>query len=232
MNNKISCEIIKDLLPLYADEICSEQSCQLVEKHIAECKSCSQELEDYRYNTGIPAINEKEAVKSFSKKLRKKTVKKVVLSVIVCLCVVFGCAYALFVPEYVVPYSEDLLRANIPVDKGIDVWVNLDNYCYVQTWDLRDDDGMTDIYLTVMQNNFTKIFDDSDKSDHLWRIGNSNECAICFQGERPNYISGEEPKIRNIYYLEMHPEEVLTMLDEISFEDYETYLIWSASENQ
>lgn len=44
------------------------------------------------------------------------------------------------------------------------------------------------------------------------------------------HLSGEKNKISNIYYLEMNPEDVLYMTDGISFEDYETHHIWSATE--
>jgi len=42
---KQSCELVKDLLPLYHDGVCSEQSKQLVEEHLAECPSCKNELQ-------------------------------------------------------------------------------------------------------------------------------------------------------------------------------------------
>lgn len=38
---KLDCNVIKDLLPLYADRICSEESKQLVEEHLTDCESCS-----------------------------------------------------------------------------------------------------------------------------------------------------------------------------------------------
>ena len=34
---KIPCEIIRDLLPLYQDDICSEKSRNAIEEHIKEC---------------------------------------------------------------------------------------------------------------------------------------------------------------------------------------------------
>lgn len=36
----ISCEIIRDLLPLYAEEICSEATRELVQEHIKRCNAC------------------------------------------------------------------------------------------------------------------------------------------------------------------------------------------------
>lgn len=42
---KMSCEIIEDLLPLYADNVCSEQSRQAVETHLRECSACRALME-------------------------------------------------------------------------------------------------------------------------------------------------------------------------------------------
>ena len=41
---KTSCGVIRDLLPLYADDACSEESRTLVEEHLAECPACAEEL--------------------------------------------------------------------------------------------------------------------------------------------------------------------------------------------
>ena len=41
---KIDCEIIRDLLPLYVDDICSDQSRQAVDEHLRECTECKKML--------------------------------------------------------------------------------------------------------------------------------------------------------------------------------------------
>ena len=233
MDKNKRCEIVKDLLPLYADKICSESSKEFVKEHLKECDGCRKELEDYCYNIGIPESDEEKKVfASFSKKLKKRNIIKIVVSVALCLAIVACASYVLFVPEYVVPYSEDLLEAKIPVDEGVDVWVNLDNYSYVQSWDLRDEEGDTNIYLTVMETNFTRLFEDNDKSDNFWRIGKTATMGWCAHSGRTSPVSGENPKVKNIYYLVMHPDEVLHMVDEISFEDYEKHLIWTVDDVQ
>lgn len=43
--SKISCDVIKDLLPLYKDRVCSEKSMDLVEEHLPECEDCRKYLE-------------------------------------------------------------------------------------------------------------------------------------------------------------------------------------------
>lgn len=42
----MDCNVIMDLLPLYTDGCCSDESKVLVEKHIKNCKACRNVLED------------------------------------------------------------------------------------------------------------------------------------------------------------------------------------------
>ncbi len=41
---KNSCDVIRDLLPLYADDACSNDSRKMVEEHLAECPDCGTVL--------------------------------------------------------------------------------------------------------------------------------------------------------------------------------------------
>lgn len=40
----ITCEIIRDLLPLYHDNVCSEDSSQLIKEHLSTCPQCKAAL--------------------------------------------------------------------------------------------------------------------------------------------------------------------------------------------
>lgn len=42
---KFECAIIEDLLPLYADGVCSQESRKIVEEHLAQCENCRAALE-------------------------------------------------------------------------------------------------------------------------------------------------------------------------------------------
>lgn len=42
----MKCEIIRDLMPLYLDDCCSEGSRELVREHVQECASCRKLLEE------------------------------------------------------------------------------------------------------------------------------------------------------------------------------------------
>ncbi|MBD5448622.1 MAG: zf-HC2 domain-containing protein [Lachnospiraceae bacterium] len=57
---KINCNVIRDLLPLYADQICSNESKELVDEHLAECGNCSALLRQIQ-NTEIETDLKTEA---------------------------------------------------------------------------------------------------------------------------------------------------------------------------
>ena len=44
----ITCNIIKDLLPLYAEDMVSEDSKALVDDHLCSCDSCTKELAELK----------------------------------------------------------------------------------------------------------------------------------------------------------------------------------------
>lgn len=69
MNNE--CNIIKDLLPLYADNVCSSESKQLVDNHIAECQDCKAILRKLS-DTGIETILKEEGDNVVQKHAQKE----------------------------------------------------------------------------------------------------------------------------------------------------------------
>ncbi len=82
---KISCDVMADLLTLYADDLCSESSKALVEEHIANCDECKSKLENYKTEIGVEIKREKEDVtplKKVNKKLRRRKVTAIILAVI------------------------------------------------------------------------------------------------------------------------------------------------------
>ena len=51
------CDLIRDLIPLYHDEICSQDSRKLVEDHVAGCAYCKGYLDGFR---AAPVLQEEE----------------------------------------------------------------------------------------------------------------------------------------------------------------------------
>ena len=45
---KNDCKIIKDLLPLYAEDMVSEETAQYIDEHLKDCEECRTELESLK----------------------------------------------------------------------------------------------------------------------------------------------------------------------------------------
>ncbi|MGF7047960.1 hypothetical protein J2T13_002466 [Paenibacillus sp. DS2015] len=51
---KISCDIIKDMLPLYYDNVCSTDSKEMVDQHLPECAGCRELLDQMNISMTLP----------------------------------------------------------------------------------------------------------------------------------------------------------------------------------
>ena len=87
---KMDCDVIRDLLPLYSDNICSESSRKLVEEHCAECVECSEMLK--AMSAELPENAVSSAAKDPLKKTRRHYLKLAFLTVVLTVPIaVAGC---------------------------------------------------------------------------------------------------------------------------------------------
>lgn len=79
------CEIVGDLMPLYVDDVCSEKSKQLIERHLEECETCKQLLETMKLEVNIPTNKEQslEDVKIIKKVKKRIWIERIVIAVLV-----------------------------------------------------------------------------------------------------------------------------------------------------
>ena len=54
---KIPCSVVRDLLPLYAEEMIEEETRTLVDEHLEDCADCSRKLEEIKAAAAVPAEN-------------------------------------------------------------------------------------------------------------------------------------------------------------------------------
>lgn len=64
------CDMVKDLLPLYADDVCSDESRKAVEEHMKNCPDCKTELEKLRKNVTVSPQKDSEVLKRIKRRLR------------------------------------------------------------------------------------------------------------------------------------------------------------------
>jgi len=95
----ISCEVIKDLLPIYHDNVCSAESRKIVEEHIKGCSLCKNTLDTISSEFTLPvgAADEAKPIKAmqgFWKKAKKRAFVKGV-AITMAICALLAGAYAI-----------------------------------------------------------------------------------------------------------------------------------------
>lgn len=89
----ISCEVIQDLLPLYAEDLVSVPTRELVEGHLCQCEGCTRELNSLKktqtvpVNVGIGALQRVKHSIKVRKMLTVLAVLATLLSVVLSVCV-------------------------------------------------------------------------------------------------------------------------------------------------
>ena len=97
---KESCEVIKDLLPLYHDGVCSNDSAAMVKNHLAECEDCANELMNMdnkiSLTNAVENRSEAESLLKLSLKWRKGMLKSFLKGVLITILAIAAIALILY----------------------------------------------------------------------------------------------------------------------------------------
>lgn len=94
-----NCEIIRDLLPLYRDNVCSEASRALVEAHLKECAECGKALQAIEAEVSAPEPTMQETFKAWQKLQRKILLKRLRIAALVIVLLVAAVSGGMYVHE-------------------------------------------------------------------------------------------------------------------------------------
>jgi len=86
----INCKIVQDLLPLYHDGVCSEESQKLVEEHLSQCENCKRMLAemDGEWVLSKEETNELKPLQEIKKAVKKRKRKALFTGVAIAMTVV------------------------------------------------------------------------------------------------------------------------------------------------
>lgn len=112
---KLPCPIVRDLLPLYHDNVCAPETSAAVEEHLAGCEPCQQfyhDLQDGDKLALAPGEPPPQAasLRKVKKKIRRKTVAVALGVLLVCVGIATGVMMLL-----------NVITVDFPVDDLLDV---------------------------------------------------------------------------------------------------------------
>lgn len=165
--NNLNCKVIGDLLPLYIDQVCSEESRKLVEAHLKECESCRQELEQMKSRVVLESPLEEENPKKTLVRIRKAIKTKYVI-IALCAVIVGGGLFAGYafmrLMETPMSYEEAKLEV-VPDKKDADVYNLMTNgpeySCYYGEYvELREDEkyNYKELIIHLTSSPWTRTF--------------------------------------------------------------------------
>ncbi len=81
--NNNNCDMIRDLIPLYSEGLCSEESKQIVEEHTKTCDACRSLLTQIPMDTTSesPVPDEGKTFRKVKKKMKRSLLRNIILSV-------------------------------------------------------------------------------------------------------------------------------------------------------
>ena len=113
-----NCNIVNDLLPLYVDDVLSDDSKQFVEEHLSSCDTCKKQLEKMKID--VTTLPKDKDVKPF-KKIRRKLITRLILIVVLAVALMAGWVFV-WVTYIPVKYVGDQFIADMDVvfmDDGV-----------------------------------------------------------------------------------------------------------------
>lgn len=92
------CALVLDILPLYVDQVCSEESRRYIEEHLENCENCKKEYEQMERDLVVPAEKDVSLIKKI--KRRNRTEKIVIAGTV---AIFFLILFAVFIQFALAP---------------------------------------------------------------------------------------------------------------------------------
>ena len=109
--SKLDCPIVRDLLPLYIDQVTSPETTQAVEDHLAACPACRRERDGLQGDLPEPPPQETATAQQFGtmmRRIKRKEAWKAALSVLLVFAAIAGGLFVIFGFPLQVTDNEDV----------------------------------------------------------------------------------------------------------------------------
>lgn len=193
----VSCNIIKDILPLYLDGVVSDDTKKMVEEHLKECDQCRNEAMTLKQDVVLPVsksvrLAETEVVKGLKRKLFRKKFFVSAISVILTIGVLSGIYSYMALTKTCVPYDSGKIRvedengALYVVYQGDDLEGTVSFDPAEVTIDGKEQNVFTFYcYTTLWSEYIEPIFDDETEKtqERIMYVGQKDEIDRIYYGE-------------------------------------------------
>lgn len=209
---KYLCEVIRDLLPLYKDQVCSEESKKIVEEHLRECETCKADYD--KMCTEFTCISEdsseqetREELISFFKTVEKRlSFRHIILfwSVILALMLLY-LVYSSYPPSLTAAVNEAVYKA-VPI---LDNRISIEDVEVEEVYQLENEAVYAKLTIPspISMFDFYRVEEKNGTLESEYDYTNKEYNAVTFKKERFS-LDGDAgeftfgfviPEIQNVY---------------------------------
>ena len=136
---KKECSIIRDILPLYTENMVSDETREFIEEHLSVCNECKKEMEKMRIIDNMPPSNT-VPLKNIRKKLLYKKIQIALLTTALVLIIAISVFALLTAPKFY-PYSDDILKLTENQNQSVTITFREDvkGFSYIESSDIDTD---------------------------------------------------------------------------------------------
>ena len=150
------CSIVRDLLPLYAEDMVAPETADFIAAHVAVCGECEKEYETVK-SGATPSPDKTEAEKAPLKSIKKAIIRKRIQAVILTVVLVaalFASAFAFLTTREYLPYDEaiaDITMYNGNFSADVAFTDRVTGYDYVFTKEPETGDQSPDGWVCLLE---------------------------------------------------------------------------------
>ena len=203
------CDIVRDLLPLYVENIASTGSRELIQSHLENCQGCREVLAQISEEHPLHIETDPGELLRLKKRLRRRTVFAIALSVSLALTVFAGLLVCGMIPVWV-PADEAIVSVEM-MDNGqvrvetVDSVHGINSYnntiCFEK---LRLEWFLSDTIRQMRDDKDRYFYFTLEDGDSLWYSGEQtgNEDVLLWgDGSKAVHESGRERTSKTLVYM-------------------------------
>lgn len=211
---KNECSIVRDLLPLYSEDMVSTDTAAFIEEHLKNCEACMNEYERTKDPKPIQNSNDAAPLKNLSRKMKIKKINIIAMTTVFVVLFAVSVFVKLTAPSYL-PYSEGIVTLEKYGDKGI--ILNFDEsvtdfdyrvyddpddssicYCDIEAWTT-----IWDRWFSKRNENLSAVVAGRNKPMFISYVPNDESENIC--------IAKYDPYAENQIETDVDTEHVITL---------------------
>ena len=157
--DKVHCNIIQDLLPLYADNVVSPESEEMVENHLSHCAECQGVLDEIKRSVHIPNLSDTTVLRKIKRKQQSKALVSALLIVLLFYALI-GSPLVAYIRDASIEYGADdcivsMSEVGLPIIQMSDRAKGGNIYYLYEV----DADQQTTVYICIDSNRRSFFYD-------------------------------------------------------------------------